>query len=155
VVANRVVPDGADPWRAAWARTQSARLAEVRESFAPVPVRTAPYLDAEPVGADALAAVGQALYAADDPAGAGDGVRPVRVERDGEEFVLELALPFADKRDVDLARRGDDLVVTVGPHRRHLSLPSALRRCVVLGASLREGRLRVRFEPDPDLWRPL
>jgi arsenite-transporting ATPase len=33
-----------------------------------------------------------------------------------------------------------------------LALPSALRRCVVVGATLSEGRLRVRFEPDPDLW---
>jgi arsenite-transporting ATPase len=77
------------------------------------------------------------------------------VERSGEEFVLELRLPLADRKDVDLARRGDELVVTVGPSRRYLSLPSALRRCVVVGASLRHGRLRIRFEPDPALWRPL
>ena len=31
-------------------------------------------------------------------------------------------------------------------------LPSALRRCSVAGATLSGGRLRVRFEPDPDQW---
>ncbi|NDZ97922.1 ArsA family ATPase, partial [Streptomyces sp. SID10116] len=39
-----------------------------------------------------------------------------------------------------------------GPHRRIVTLPSALRRCTVAGAGLREGELRVRFAPDPDLW---
>ena len=66
--------------------------------------------------------------------------------------MLSLALPLADKREVDLVRKGDELVVTVGSHRRVLALPSALRRCTVVGAALRDGRLRVRFEPDPSLW---
>jgi arsenite-transporting ATPase len=69
--------------------------------------------------------------------------------------VLSLALPLADRDATDLARVGDDLVVTVGSHRRVLALPSALRRCAVAGAVLREGRLRVRFEPDPEQWRSL
>jgi arsenite-transporting ATPase len=155
VVANRVVPDGDDPWRAAWARSQAERLEEARESFAPAPVLVCPYLDREPVGADALAAVGEQLYAGADPAAAGSCPPPVSVERCGEELVLELRLPLVSRSEVDLARRGDELLVTVGGYRRYLSLPSALRRCTVVGAALREGRLRIRFEPDPDLWRPL
>ena len=51
-----------------------------------------------------------------------------------------------------LVRKGDELVVTVGSYRRVLALPSALRRCEVEGAALRDGRLRVRFTPDPALW---
>jgi arsenite-transporting ATPase len=77
------------------------------------------------------------------------------VERSGDEFVLSLALPLAPREATDLARVGDDLVVTVGSHRRVLALPSALRRCSVAGAVLRDGRLRVRFEPHPDQWRSL
>lgn len=156
-VANRVVPDGDDPWRAGWARAQAERLVEVRDSFSPVPVLTAPYLPGEPVGTDALAGFADALYGGvdDDPLAVADVPAPLVVERSGNEFVLELRLPLAERRDVDLARRGDELVVTVGGWRRHLSLPSALRRCVVVGASMRDGRLRVRFEPDPALWRPL
>jgi arsenite-transporting ATPase len=33
-----------------------------------------------------------------------------------------------------------------------LALPSALRRCTVASASLRDGRLGVSFEPDASLW---
>ena len=153
VVANRVIPgDGADAWRTGWAAAQSAQLAEVEESFAPLPVWRSAYRAGEPVGLPELAALGAAVYTDVDPLVLPAGEDPVRVERSGSDFLLQVALPLASKSDVDLARRGDDLVVTVGSHRRVLSLPSALRRCVVAGAAFREGVLRVRFEPDPAVW---
>jgi arsenite-transporting ATPase len=160
VVANRLVPgDGQDAWRSAWAVAQAEQLAEVEASFAPVPVQRAGYADAEPVGVEALAAFGDQLYGpvraetardllAEPPAG-----RPLAVTRDGEEFELRLDLPLARRDQLDLARAGDDLVIRVGAHRRVLALPSALRRCDVVGAALRDGALRVRFRPDPALWR--
>ena len=102
---------------------------------------------------DALRELAVQTYGDTDPFAAATGEDPVQVERSGEEFVLSLALPLAPREETDLARVGDDLVVTVGSHRRVLALPSALRRCSVAGAALRDGRLRVRFEPDPDQWR--
>lgn len=157
VVANRVVPDGDDPWRAAWAAAQAVQLADVRASFAPAPVRTSGFAQAEPVGTDALADLADELYtgAGDDWLEMGQHAPGMRVERSGVEFVLVLPLPLAERSELDLTRRGDELVVTVGTHRRVLALPSALRRCTVVGASLRDGDLRVFFEPDPALWRSL
>ena len=160
VVANRLVPgDGQDLWRAAWAAAQAEQLAEVEASFAPVPVQRAGYAAAEPVGVAALAAVGDQLYGPVSAGAAGELLaeppadRPLAVTRDGEEFVLRLDLPLARRDQLDLARAGDDLVIQVGGHRRVLALPSALRRCDVVGAALRDGALRVRFRPDPALWR--
>ena len=78
---------------------------------------------------------------------------PIQVRRIGEDFLLELSLPLVGKDDVDLARAGDELVIAVGEHRRVLALPSALRRCRVVGARITDGCLHVRFTPDPSLWR--
>ncbi|NED73431.1 ArsA family ATPase, partial [Streptomyces sp. SID9944] len=72
---------------------------------------------------------------------AGDGV-----------LVWHIPLPGALRDELDLVRRGDELVLTAGPFRRIVPLPSALRRCTVEGAALREGELRIRFAPDPALW---
>ncbi len=155
VIANRVFPDdGADTWRAGWVEAQQRQLAEVASSFGPLPIWRAPYLGSEPVGTAALAEVARELYAdADiDPLAPPSGAELLDVERVADEFVLSLALPLADKRALDLVRKGDELVITVGSHRRVLALPSALRRCNVVGAALRDGQLRVRFEPDPSLW---
>ena len=57
--------------------------------------------------------------------------------------------PAPMREELDLIRRGDELVVTAGPFRRIVPLPSALRRCTVDGAALREDELRIRFAPDP------
>ena len=160
VVANRLVPaDGADGWRSGWARSQAARLAEAEPSFAPAPMLRAGYAPGEPIGPDALAALAETLYgpAGSDVAGdllaLPDHAARLRVERDDEEFVLVVPMPAAERGLMSAARVGDDLCLQVAGHRRSLSLPSALRRCVVTGARLRDGELRVRFRPDPALWR--
>jgi arsenite-transporting ATPase len=134
---------------------QRQQLVDVETSFAPLPVHRAAYCPAEPVGPAALADLAEHTYGDSDPFAAPAGEEPVRVERSGDEFVLSLLLPLAERELTELVRVRDDLVVTVGGRRRVLALPSALRRCTVAGAVLRDGRLRVRFEPDPEQWRAL
>jgi arsenite/tail-anchored protein-transporting ATPase len=154
VVANRVFPSGGgDAWRDQWVAAQAAQLDGIAASFGALPVWRSAYRPAEPVGVAALTDLAQDLYADDDPLAVVETPEPVTVDRvAGDELVLTVALPHADRREVDLVRKGDELVITVGSHRRVLALPSALRRCDVEGAALRDGRLRVRFRPDPDLW---
>jgi arsenite/tail-anchored protein-transporting ATPase len=155
VVANRVFPAGEDAWRAGWAAAQRTQLAAIRESFAGLPVRELPYRASEPVGADALRSMADELYGAlpgADPAPAAAVTELMRIEHVGDEFVLCLALPLASRADVDAVRAGDDLVVSVGPNRRVLTLPSVLRRCTVAGGQFDGRELRVRFRPDPELW---
>ena len=157
VVANRVFPDAAgDAWRSGWVAAQQPLLADVEASFAPLPVFRSPYHAAEPVGSAALLAFAEAAYGDNDPFAQPPESDVLRVVRDGDMFHLSLSLPFADRDHTDLARKGDELLLTVGGHRRILALPSALRRCEVVGAALRDGRLTVTFAPalrdavDPD-----
>lgn len=162
VMVNRVFPAADSPesdqestdtaWVAGWNEAQQRGLSEVRRSFEPLPIVITPYLSHEPVGADALAALAQArtgeirdvLMMA--PA-LGMTVRP---EEGG--YLLTLPLPLVTAAEVDLKRRDDELLVAVGDHRRVLSLPSVLRRCVVTGATVRDATLRVRFVPDEKVW---
>ncbi|MDQ1631701.1 MAG: arsenite/tail-anchored protein-transporting ATPase [Frankiaceae bacterium] len=151
VLANRIIPPG-DPWRDRWAKAQEVQLAEVEESFAPLPVLRVPYQAAEPVGLEALVEVGRAAYGDLDPTGLPPQGEPMDVQRTADGFTLSIPLPFAEKDQLDLSRRGDELVVTVASWRRLLTLPSALRRCDVTGAHLVDGRLLVDFVPDPAVW---
>jgi arsenite/tail-anchored protein-transporting ATPase len=155
VVANRVFPGGADEWRQGWAAAQRKQLIAIRESFAGLPVRELPYRAAEPIGAGALREVADELYGTlpgADPAPPSTVTELLRVEQAGDELVLHLALPLAERADVDAVRAGDDLVVSVGPNRRVLTLPSVLRRCSVAGGEFDGRELRVRFRPDEQLW---
>lgn len=153
LVANRVLPASVDPWTAGWVAAQAAQLERVRADVAPLAVRESPYAAAEPVGQDALLEVARELYGESDPTDLAEVDALLRVERTADGFELSLALPLARLEDLDLARSGEELVVTVGGHRRLLSLPSALQRCDVVGARLATGRLVVSFAPDPTLWR--
>jgi arsenite-transporting ATPase len=160
VVVNRVFPEVAaaadDQWRSSWNAAQQTGLVEVRESFAGLPVVVTPYLPAEPIGVEALAELAAAQQAGAE--GATDDLlapvahRGMTVERHDDGFVLTLPLPLAHASDLGLQRRDDELLVAVGEHRRVLTLPAALQRCVVEGASVRGGLLRVRFVPDEEVW---
>ena len=151
VVANRVFPaEGADPWRQGWVSAQADVLAEVESSFTGVPVWRSGYQPAEPVGVDALTAFARAAYDGDDPLAPPSGRPPMSIARTRTGTVLRIALPFVAKSDIDLARHGDELVVTVGSYRRVIALPAALGRHAVAGARIDDGGLLVRFAPVPE-----
>ncbi|MCD2467326.1 ArsA family ATPase [Streptomyces sp. MBT42] len=162
VVANRLLPaDSEDPWLAGLTARQHRHLAELRTSSGtdgpdgaagPVcVVDELPHLGRDPRGPEDLVLLAPARR----PAAAPDPVPAWTVEDRREEdgvLVWHIGLPGAVKEDLSLVRRGDELLLTVGPFRRNVPLPAALRRCTVTGAGLVEGDLRVRFTPDPGLW---
>ena len=153
LVANRVFPDGDDPFLRSWREAQAVQLAAVRADAGGVPVRVAPYRDGEPVGLPALVALGADLRGDDDPAAEPEPAEElVRVLPRADGYVLQLALPLVRREDVHLSRAGDELVVTVAGSRRAIVLPSLLRRCQVTGAGRAGDRLEVRFTPDPAQW---
>ncbi|WP_329216458.1 ArsA family ATPase [Streptomyces sp. NBC_01485] len=146
LVANRVLPETAadDGWLGRLVTQQRKALGEWGEAARPVS-----HLGHDPRGADDLAALAVP--------GVNPDTSPVewpvadRLAQDGV-LVWHLPLPGALRDELDLVRRGDELVVTAGPFRRIVALPSVLRRCTVDGAALRDGELCVRFAPDPGLW---
>ena len=150
VIANRVFEAADDPWRRQWVQAQQGRLAEIAEAFDPLPTLIANYQATEPTGVESLSRLGAAIYAEADPLASAEIRDLIRVRSDGSCFVMELSLPLIDKDSLDLARVGDDLVVTVSGRRRVLALPGALRRCRVRRAHVHGDQLDIEFEPDPE-----
>ncbi|WP_405460268.1 ArsA family ATPase [Streptomyces sp. NBC_00101] len=167
LVANRILPrHSPDPWFASLAAQQEKTLARWHEDLG---TRTAagadpgealhevPHLGRDPRSPGDLDLLG--VPAPDDrPAGRADDPWWTEPSPDSgpdggpEGFVWCLPLPGAVKSGLRLVRRGDEILLAVGPYRRSIRLDSALRRCSVSGAALREGVLRVRFTPDAELW---
>ncbi|MFJ3827555.1 ArsA family ATPase [Streptomyces sp. NPDC090046] len=150
VVANRMAPQGsADPWLAGLAAQHEKYAAEWAEEL---PVVALTHLGHDPRGPqdlERLAAARGLVPGAPAPRRA--WAVEDRLAEDGV-LVWAVPLPGATKSDLDLVRRGDELLLTAGPYRRIVPLPSALRRCTVSGAALAQGELRIRFTPDPGLW---
>ncbi|WP_371792492.1 ArsA family ATPase [Streptomyces sp. NBC_01471] len=149
VVANRLVPTGSgDHWLTALAAEQQEHLKELSACFGDIEVAELPHLGRAPRTADQL-----------DPLELPAAPRATAPEWDVEDrladdgvLVWRLPLPGAVKEELGLVRRGDELLLTAGPFRRTVTLPSALRRCTVEGAGLTDGVLGIRFAPDPRLW---
>lgn len=153
VLVNRLLPPGpADALLDGWRRAQEAALVTVGESFGHLPIRRLPLAHTEPVGIGELTRLAGELFGDADPF---DDQLPgpqLATTDQGERFQLRIFLPLADRGAVDLARSGDDLVITAGAERRRLALPSLLQRCRTSAAHFDGDHLVVDFEADPDRW---
>lgn len=161
LIANRVVPSPGSARGAAanWLRTrrheQEAVLDTVRAAT-DLPVRIVQHRAAEPVGEELLE-LGDELHPdGDDPVRTGAAAPRMRVTGGGKsldsEYALRIELPLHPDAELDLARVGDELAITVDGRRRLVALPSVLRRCIVTSAVAGDDGVTVGFRPDPELW---
>jgi len=146
VIANRLLPAAIDdPWFDFWKSSHAEQLALIDEGFAPVPVLRAELQAAEPLGVDALRRFADEIYGDREPTAVLHRSEPLRVEsHDGGRRLVQ-ALPFGDRDELSLARREDELIVSVGPYRRAIVLPDSLRSRRVADARLADGELVVEF----------
>jgi arsenite-transporting ATPase len=148
VVCNRVLPadlagDGSfGTLRAA----QQRYLPEVEAQYAPVPVKTVPQFDREMIGPERLVEIGNALFGEHDPTEFFYRGRPYRVRVEDGSHILEVALPFTTREEVQLQRNGDELQLQVGGLRRTIVLPRALVDAPTMGAKMEDGILRIQFK---------
>lgn len=143
VIANKLLPEAVtDPWFKAWKEAHAEHLSAIQSAFAPLPVFKAELAAEELIGVDRLRDFGETLYDDADPRAILHHGEPLKF--DGT--TLSIHLPFADRDDLELGRREDELLVRVGPHRRALLLPDSLRRRAVGGAHLEGDWLEVTFD---------
>ena len=145
-IMNRLLPDAvADPFFDRWRAVEAEQADVLSADLAPVPVWRVPLADSEIVGLDALSVLGRAIYADEDPT-ARFTTTPTHewIKPDGV-VTLMLHLGVADGRNVDIGRRGDELIVTIGPHRRVVALPDSLATTPVRSARVVDGSVRITF----------
>jgi len=147
VVMNRLFPAEAvaEAFFEGWGRWQDERLAEVTESFAPLPILRGPLARDEVVGVAALAAHGAKLFGDADPAARLCEAPQMRFRRAKGEYRVELPLPHASADALDVAKLDDALLVRAGNRRRSIPLPRKLAPLALVGAKLDAGQLVVRL----------
>lgn len=147
VVANRVLPAdlAGDGSFGGIRQAQQRYLPEVEAQYAPVPVMTVPLFDREMIGPDRLVEIGESLFGEEDPTRFYYRGRPYRVRPTRDGHVLEVALPFTQRSDIQLSRSGDELLLQVGGWRRSIVLPRALVDAPTTGAKMDDGTLKIEF----------
>jgi arsenite-transporting ATPase len=146
VVVNRLLPDSVrDPYFAGWREAQVRHMKTIEDSFAPIPILTARLYDREMFGLEALGALAEDVFEEVEPLDVLFRGATHDIVKNGDGYDVVFQLPLAEKRSVDLSKKGPELLVKVGTYRRNILLPDALARLSAEGASFEEGALRVRL----------
>ena len=147
LIVNRVLPEEASQsFLAASRESQQQVLEEMASYFAPVPVRQVPMFAQEVVGLERLDRLADLLHELDpNPVAVTRTERPYSFDRRNGVHQVRVAMPFADKGEVGLFKKGDELVVEVGVFRRHIGLPTTLAALVPLRATFEDRTLVVEL----------
>jgi arsenite-transporting ATPase len=148
VLVNRVLPPRASHgYFTRWAEREQHELGEIHSSF-PVPIFNAPLHAREPIGVDALLALARETFGDDDPAALFTRSRPIRMAKRAGRTVLEIELPNALPGEVDVAARGDELLVRLRDFQRRISLPASVTGRAIAKVALQDGVLEIAFCAD-------
>jgi arsenite-transporting ATPase len=150
VLVNRVLPeDIEDSFFQEWRRSQAKFLKEVEAYFAPVPVRRVPLFRHEVLGLKRIQELARELFSKDeDPAAVTRTERPYSFRKRNGIYEVRLRAPFAEKAEIGLFKKGQELVVEVGTVRRHIGLPSSMAGLSPARARLDAGTLIVELQEE-------
>jgi arsenite-transporting ATPase len=147
VVVNRVLPEEAgEGYFAAWRELQAKHMELVRSAFAPVPILTAPWLETEVMGPVMLDRLAAEVFGDGDPAEILHNELSQELSAENGRATLRLALPFAERGDIELKKIGLEVIVRVGGQKRTIILPPTMAAYATSGARFEGGALQVTFE---------
>ena len=128
VLVNRLLPaEVMDAWFNEWHTSQDAMVHEIEEYFAPVPVKKVPLFSHEVLGKRRLEDLARVLYAeGEDPSAVTRTEKPYTFGKQNGLYEIRVLLPFATKGEIELFKKGDELVVQIGTFRRHIGLPRSM-----------------------------
>jgi arsenite/tail-anchored protein-transporting ATPase len=148
VVANRVLPeDIEDPFFKDWRRTQTKFLKDMEAYFDPVPLRTVPLFRHEILGLERIRELARELFHGDeDPAAVTRTERPYAFAKRDGVYEVRVRAPFAAKAEIEVFKKGEQLVVQVGNVRRHIGLPTSMAGLSPARARLDDSTLVVELK---------
>ena len=147
VIINRIFPEGVDAdYFQLWKQTQRHYIQEASHYFSDVPIWKVNLFSDEIIGKAGLQQLADSLYADINPAERFSERRPYQFQERNGIYQLTMRLPFLTKKDIELTKHGDELIVTIGGFKRHVALPRSLANRRTTGAKLSGEQLVITFE---------
>lgn len=146
VVANRLLPpEIKDPYYEEWKTVQKRYMKEIKSYFYPVPVFLSRLWEREVIGQKLLSKMADEIYGSRDPAQIFHQEKPIEVKSLNGSYCLSLRLPFAEKKELGMWVKGEDLIIQYKNFRRIITLPRALSSLEVKGVAFKDKLLQVTF----------
>ncbi len=143
VVVNKIFPREAGKYFSKWFELQEKYLREIEERF-PVPIFRIPFKSTEVVG-DILFELANELYDGEDPTKVFHSEKPMKIEKEGDSFVLAVKAPFVSKEQIKLFKKGEELIIIAGQWKRIVFLPQSLALKEPTEAKFNNGEIRIYF----------
>ena len=146
IVINRIFPSRADDdYFKVWGKNQQKYMELAETYFYPLPIFKAPLYDSEILGYEKLRKFGESLYRGEDPTQIFFKQKPYQFARINGRSVVKLHLPFVTKKEIDLRKIGDELIIRIGNFKKNIVLPRAYAVLEPSRARLEEDHLLIEF----------
>ena len=147
IVINRILPQGlTDAYFKDWLKSQRQRLEEARDYFDPIPIFSVNQFKGEIVGYDRLKILADQIYGKRNPMKRFYKEEPYELIKKNGNYRLKLKLPFVMKKDVELNKFIDELIVRIGGFKRHILLPRQVASMEPVKATLEDQILQIYFK---------
>lgn len=146
VIVNKVYPDEAlKGYFNQWVKLQAEGLKILNESFPEVPIFKLELQPHELKSVPVLREIGT-LYESFDPAAVLSLKESFKLSTRDNVHILEIALPFANKTDLDLGQIDGQLHIAVQNEKRCFQLPKVLVNLNIQSAKFEDGILVIEFQ---------
>ena len=147
LVINRLLPeDGTGDYFKDKLEEQRKYMQIIEESFSPLRTLKASLFSTELVGKASLTKLADMLFGKEDPTVAYTTEKALRIFSEDGVDTLSIKLPFSEKREVELYKSSDTLIIQVGWYKRSVSLPYSMIKKEATKAEFKDGYLLIRFE---------
>ncbi len=149
IIMNRMLPDKIkDDYFKGWIKGQQYHLGEAKDFFSPVPIFPVDLFAGEVIGYNDLKQLADQIYKGSNPLQRFYKDEPYRLIKKSGNYSLKLKLPFISKKDVELNKLHEELVIRIGGFKRHIMLPRQVASLNAVNAKLEGEYLNILFKGD-------
>ncbi|MBU0989628.1 MAG: TRC40/GET3/ArsA family transport-energizing ATPase [Proteobacteria bacterium] len=148
IIMNRVLPETVhDAYFQDWRESQRQYIKNAETYFSPIPLFSVNLFRGEILGQRRLKALADEIYGDRNPLDRFFDGKPYSLIKANGKYQLRVKVPFIEKKDVELNKISDELIVRVGSFKRHILLPRQVAASKSVRAKLDGEYLSVHFEP--------
>jgi arsenite-transporting ATPase len=146
IIMNRIIPDNVnDTYFKDRMKSQKQYIKKAEEYFSPIPLFPVNLFRDEVLGYESLKSLAGQIYGDKNPLDRFFEGEPYNLSKEDGEYRLVMRLPFLMKKDVELTRVSDELIVRVGSFKRHVLLPRQVAAAKTVRARMEDRHLYIHF----------
>ncbi|HDL08231.1 MAG TPA: ArsA family ATPase [Desulfobacteraceae bacterium] len=147
IIMNRILPDEVnDIYFKDWIFNQKQYIDHANDYFSPVPIFQVNLFKGEVLGYNDLHALADQIYGNKNPLDRFFEGKPYNLTKQNGEYKLTMNLPFLGKKDLEISKLSDELIVRVAGFKRHILLPRHVAAVKSVKATFEGRQLSIHFK---------